>query len=138
MNKEDYQKVVEDKSPNSPIIKNCFNAFWVGGVICALVQLLMEKTKMLPGRIMVLLVCTGAVLGAFGIYEPFSEWAGAGANVPLLGFGNVLWKGMKEAIDTDGFLGIFRGGFTACAAGVSAALIFSYIASLLCEPKMKK
>lgn len=114
------------------------NAFWVGGVICALVQLLMEKTKMLPGRIMVLLVCTGAVLGAFGIYEPFSEWAGAGANVPLLGFGNVLWKGMKEAIDTDGFLGIFRGGFTACAAGVSAALIFSYIASLLCEPKMKK
>lgn len=114
------------------------NAFWVGGVICALVQLLMEKTKMLPGRIMVLLVCTGAVLGAFGIYEPFSEWAGAGTNVPLLGFGNVLWKGMKEAIDTDGFLGIFRGGFTACAAGVSAALIFSYIASLLCEPKMKK
>lgn len=114
------------------------NAFWVGGVICALVQLLMEKTKMLPGRIMVLLVCTGAVLGAFGIYEPFSEWAGAGANVPLLGFGNVLWKGMKDAIDSDGFLGIFRGGFTACAAGVSAALIFSYIASLLCEPKMKK
>ena len=114
------------------------NALWVGGVICALVQLLMEKTKMLPGRIMVLLVCTGAVLGAFGIYEPFSEWAGAGANVPLLGFGNVLWKGMKDAIDSDGFLGIFRGGFTACAAGVSAALIFSYIASLLCEPKMKK
>lgn len=114
------------------------NAFWVGGVICALVQLLMEKTKMLPGRIMVLLVCTGAVLGAFGIYEPFSEWAGAGANVPLLGFGNVLWRGMKDAIDSDGFLGIFRGGFTACAAGVSAALIFSYIASLLCEPKMKK
>ena len=80
-------------------------AFVVGGIICALVQILMEKTKMMPGRIMVLLVCTGAVLGAIGIYEPFSKWAGAGANVPLLGFGNVLWKGMKQAIDEEGALG---------------------------------
>lgn len=113
-------------------------AFVVGGIICALVQILMEKTKMMPGRIMVLLVCTGAVLGAIGIYEPFSEWAGAGANVPLLGFGNVLWKGMKQAIDEEGALGLFKGGFTACAVGVSAALIFSYIASLLTKPKMKR
>lgn len=113
-------------------------AFLVGGLICAAAQLLMDKTKMLPGRIMVLLVCTGVVLGAIGIYEPFSEWAGAGANVPLMGFGNLLWKGMKEAIDTDGFLGIFKGGFTACAAGVSAALVFSYIASLVFDSKMKK
>ena len=113
-------------------------AFIVGGIICALVQVLMEKTKMMPGRIMVLLVCLGAVLGAIGVYEPFSKWAGAGANVPLLGFGNVLWKGMKEAIDKDGFLGIFTGGFTACSAGVGAALVFSYIASLLTKPKMKK
>ena len=112
-------------------------AFVVGGIICALVQILMEKTKMMPGRIMVLLVCTGAVLGAIGIYEPFSKWAGAGANVPLLGFGNVLWKGMKQAIDEEGALGLFKGGFTACAVGVSAALIFSYIASLLTKPKMK-
>ena len=71
-------------------------AFVVGGLICALVQILMEKTKMLPGRIMVLLVCSGAVLGALGIYEPFVDFAGAGASVPLLGFGNVLWKGVKE------------------------------------------
>lgn len=113
-------------------------AFVVGGIICALVQILMEKTKMLPGRIMVLLVCSGAVLGAIGIYEPFSKWAGAGANVPLLGFGNVLWKGMKQAIDEEGALGLFKGGFTACAVGVSAALIFSYIASLLTKPKMKR
>lgn len=113
-------------------------AFVVGGIICALVQILMEKTKMMPGRIMVLLVCTGAVLGAIGIYEPFSKWAGAGANVPLLGFGNVLWKGMKQAIDEEGALGLFKGGFTACAVGVSAALIFSYIASLLTKPKMKR
>lgn len=113
-------------------------AFVVGGIICALVQILMEKTKMMPGRIMVLLVCTGAVLGAIGIYEPFSKWAGAGANVPLLGFGNVLWNGMKQAIDEEGALGLFKGGFTACAVGVSAALIFSYIASLLTKPKMKR
>jgi stage V sporulation protein AE len=109
----------------------------VGGLICALVQILMEKTKMMPGRIMVLLVCTGAVLGALQIYEPFLEWAGAGASVPLLGFGNTLWKGVKEAVDEDGFLGLFMGGFKSCAVGVSAALIFSYIASLICEPKMK-
>ena len=75
------------------------NAFWVGGLICALVQILMEKTKMLPGRIMVLLVCLGTLLGAIQVYEPFVEFAGAGASVPLLGFGNVLWKGMKEAVD---------------------------------------
>lgn len=113
-------------------------AFVVGGVICALAQILMEKTKMLPGRIMVLLVCLGAVLGAIGIYQPFSEWAGAGANVPLLGFGNTLWTGMKEAIDKEGFIGIFKGGFTASAVGISGALVFSYIASLLFDSKMKK
>jgi stage V sporulation protein AE len=72
------------------------------------------------------------------LYGPFSEWAGAGANVPLMGFGNLLWKGMKEAIDEEGFLGIFKGGFTACAVGVSAALVFSYIASLIFDSKMKK
>lgn len=113
-------------------------AFIVGGIICALVQILMEKTKMMPGRIMVLLVCLGALLGAVGLYQPFSEWAGAGANVPLLGFGNVLWTGIKEAVDTDGFLGIFKGGFTACAVGVSSALVFSYLASLLFDSKMKR
>ena len=113
-------------------------AFVVGGMICALVQILMEKTKLLPGRIMVLLVCAGAVLGAIGFYEPFSEWAGAGANVPLLGFGNVLWTGMKEAVDKDGLLGIFKGGFTASAVGISAALVFSYLASLIFDSKMKK
>ena len=109
-------------------------AFLVGGLICALVQILMEKTKMLPGRIMVMLVCTGAILGFLGIYQPFADYAGAGATVPLLGFGNTLWKGMQEAIDKDGFLGIFRGGFTASAAGISAALIFGYLASCRSKP----
>ena len=113
-------------------------AFLIGGLICALVQILMEKTKMMPGRIMVLLVCTGAVLGAVGAYEPFRKFAGAGASVPLLGFGNVLWKGVKEAVDADGFLGIFKGGFQASAVGISAALVFGYLASLVFQPKMKK
>ena len=115
-----------------------FNAFWVGGLICALVQILMEKTKMLPGRIMVLLVCSGAILGALSIYQPFVEYAGAGASVPLLGFGNLLFKGVKEAVDENGFLGTFMGGFEASAVGISAALIFGYLASVIFEPKMKK
>lgn len=113
-------------------------AFLVGGIICALVQILMEKTKMLPGRIMVLLVCSGAVLSFLGFYEPFQEFAGAGASVPLLGFGNVLMKGVKEAVDQEGLLGLFMGGFKAGAVGCSAALIFGYIASLLSSPKMRK
>lgn len=114
------------------------NAFWVGGLICALTQILMEKTKLMPGRIMVLLVCTGAVLGAIGVYEPFQEYAGAGASVPLLGFGNVLWKGVKEAVMEEGLLGIFKGGLTAGSAGTCAALVFGYFASLIFDSKMKK
>lgn len=114
------------------------NAFWVGGLICALVQILMEKTKLMPGRIMVILVCLGAVLGALQIYEPLIEFAGAGASVPLLGFGNVLWKGVKEAVDQNGFIGIFMGGFKASAVGISGALIFGYLASIIFQPKMKK
>lgn len=114
------------------------NAFWVGGLICALVQILLDKTKMLPGRVMVLLVCLGAVLGAVQVYEPFMEFAGGGASVPLLGFGNVLWKGVKEAVDKEGFLGLFMGGFKASAVGVSAALIFGYLAALVTKPKMKQ
>ena len=114
------------------------NAFWVGGLICALVQILMEKTKLMPGRIMVLLVVTGAVISFFGWYEPFQEFAGAGASVPLLGFGNVLMKGVKEAVDEQGPLGLFAGGFKAGAVGTASALIFGYLTSLIFKPKMKK
>ena len=114
------------------------NAFWVGGLICALVQILLEKTKMMPGRVMVFLVCLGALLSAIGIYQPFVEFAGAGASVPLLGFGNVLMKGVKEAVDEQGLMGLFSGGFKAGAVGTSAALIFGYLASLIFNPKMKK
>lgn len=115
-----------------------FNAFWVGGLICALVQILMEKTKLMPGRIMVLLVVTGAVISSLGWYEPFQKFAGAGASVPLLGFGNVLMKGVKEAVDEQGLLGLFAGGFKAGAVGTASALIFGYLASLVFKPKMKK
>lgn len=115
-----------------------FNAFWVGGLICALVQVLMEKTKMLPGRIMVLLVCLGAVLSIFGWYEPFAEFAGAGAAVPLPGFGHVLMKGVREGMEQEGLLGLFKGGFKAGAVGCSAALVFSLLAALVFRPKMKR
>lgn len=113
------------------------NAFWVGGLICVLVQILMEKTKMMPGRIMVLLVVLGACISVFGWYEPFQEFAGGGASVPLLGFGNVLMKGVKEAVDEQGLLGLWAGGFKAGAVGTSAALIFGYLASLIFNPKTK-
>ena len=113
-------------------------AFLAGGAICAVVQLLMDKTKLMPGRIMVLLVVSGAILGSIGVYEPFEQWAGAGATVPLLGFGNTLWKGVKEGIETEGLLGLLKGGLTASAAGISAALIFGYLASVFSQPKMKK
>lgn len=112
-------------------------AFLIGGLICGAVQILMDKTKLLPGRIMVLLVVTGAILGCAGLYEPFVKWAGAGASVPLLGFGNTLWKGVKEGLTQEGLLGLFKGGFTSSAAGIAGALIFGYLASLVFKPKMK-
>ena len=97
-------------------------AFLVGGLICMLVQILMDKTKMMPGRIMVLL----------------AEWAGAGATVPLLGFGNTLWKGVVKAMAEDGVLGIFKGGFTASAVGISGALVFGYLGAIIFRPGMKE
>ncbi len=115
-----------------------FNAFWVGGVICALVQILLDRTKLMPGRIMVLLVCVGCGLGFVGVYDSVIEYAGGGASVPLLGFGNGLWKGVKEAVNEQGLLGIFSGGLTATSAGIAAALLFGYLVSLVFEPKMKK
>lgn len=113
-------------------------AFVIGGFICALVQILLDRTKLMPGRVMVLLVCMGTVLGAIGVYEPFLEFAGSGAGVLLIGFGNTLWKGVKEAVDSEGILGIFKGGFKASAVGISSALIFGYLGSLIFQPKMRE
>ena len=102
------------------------NAFWVGGLICALAQILLDRTKMMPGRVMVSLVVLGCILGFVQIFKPLQEYAGAGVSVPLLGFGNTLWNGVKEAVDKEGFIGIFLGGFKASAAGISGALISLY------------
>ena len=114
------------------------NAFWVGGLLCALAQILLDRTKMMPGRVMVFLVVTGCILGFTQIFKHLQEYAGAGVSVPLLGFGNTLWKGVKEAVDQNGFIGIFMGGFKASAVGICAALVFGYLASWIFEPKMKK
>lgn len=113
-------------------------AFIIGGLICVVSQIVMDNTKLMPGRVMVMLVCIGAILGAIGVYKPFLDFAGAGASVPLSGFGYNLWLGVKEAVDKDGFIGLFRGGLKNAAVGTSATLIFSYIASLVFQPKMKK
>ena len=113
-------------------------AFLIGGLICAIVQILMEKTKMLPGRIMVLLVCLGVALGALGLYQPLIDFAGAGATVPLCGFGYTLWTGVKDAVNNEGFLGIFKGGFTASAIGISASLFLGFLACSIFKPKTKK
>ena len=104
-------------------------AFLVGGLICALVQVILDHTKLMPGRVMVLLVVAGVILGAAGIYEPLLQWAGCGASVPLSGFGYNLAKGVMEAVNDEGFIGLFKGGFRAAAAGTSAALVFSYLHS---------
>lgn len=120
------------------MIMDYVNAFWVGGLICALSQVLLDRTKLLPGRVMVLLVCLGAIISFFGWYEPFAEYAGAGANVPLLGYGNILMKGIREAVDKEGFIGLFKGGFTNGAVGCSAALIFGYFASWIFKSKTTK
>lgn len=112
-------------------------AFLIGGIICVMGQLLIDKTKMTPARILVGMVVLGVVLGALGIYGKIVDFAGAGATVPLIGFGNLLAKGVKEAVDQKGFLGIFTGGLTATAGGICAAVIFAYLASLLFRPKDK-
>ena len=113
------------------------NAFWVGGLICVIGQLLIDLTKLTPARIMVCYVTAGVLLGALGIYGPLAEYAGAGATVPLSGFGWALSEGVKEAVHEKGFLGAFTGGFTAGAAGTAAAVFFGYIAALIAKPREK-
>lgn len=113
-------------------------AFIVGGIICTLVQIFLDNTRLMPGRVMVLLVIAGVILGAVGIYEPLLQWAGCGASVPLSGFGYNLVKGVMEAVNDEGFIGVFKGGLKAAAAGTSSALVFSYLAALVFQPKMKK
>ena len=112
-------------------------AFLVGGLLCVIGQLLIDKTKLTPARILVSYVVMGVLLGAIGVYKPLAEFAGAGATVPLTGFGYNLAKGVKEAVDQDGFLGIFTGGLKASAGGIAAAIIAGLIASFLFKAKDK-
>ena len=109
-------------------------AFVVGGAICVVGQLLIDYTKLTPARILVLFVTLGVVLGALGIYEPLVEFAGAGATVPLTGFGYNMAKGTREAIHEQGLLGVFTGGVTAGAAGIAAAVFFGYLAAIFSKP----
>ena len=112
-------------------------AFVIGGALCAVGQVLIDYTKLTPARILTAFVVAGVVLGAFGIYRPLIDFAGAGAAVPLTGFGNTLAEGVKEAVDTKGFLGIFTGGLSAASAGIAAALFFGLIMGLCCKSKEK-
>lgn len=112
-------------------------AFVVGGILCVIGQILIDKTKLTPARILVSYVVLGVILGGIGIYEPLVEFAGAGATVPLTGFGNNLAKGVRESVGKDGFLGIFTGGLKATAGGIAAAIFAGLVVSLIFRPKDK-
>lgn len=112
--------------------------FAVGGALCAIGQLLIDKTKLTPARILTVYVVSGLILEAAGLYSPLVKWAGAGATVPLTGFGSTLARGVEKAVSEKGVLGAFTGGFTAAAAGICAAVFFGIIIALLFKPKEKK
>lgn len=112
-------------------------AFLFGGLLCLIAQILIDRTKLTPARILVSYVVIGVLLGAVGVYKPFAEFAGAGATVPLTGFGNTLAKGVKEAIDQDGFLGIFTGGLKASAGGITIAVLAGLLAGLFFKARDK-
>ncbi len=113
------------------------NAFMIGGILCAIGQIFIDKTKLTPARILVGFVVGGVILSALGFYEPLVEFAGAGATVPLSGFGHSLAKGVRSAVVDKGFLGIFTGGLSATAGGISAAIVFGFLIALFFKPKDK-
>ena len=111
--------------------------FLLGGALCAIAQVLIDKTMLTPARILTLYVVAGVILGALGVYQPLIDWAGAGASIPLTGFGNTLAKGVKTAVAEKGLLGAFTGGFTAAAGGICAAVFFGYLVALFFKPRDK-
>ncbi len=119
------------------LLIDCLKAFLVGGLFCAIGQILIDYTKLTPARILVSYVCAGVVLGGIGVYGPLVEWAGAGATVPLTGFGFALSKGVKLAVEEKGLLGALTGGLTATSAGIAAAILFGFIIALISKPKDK-
>ena len=116
---------------------NYWNAFWVGGTICAVCQIFIDRTKLTPARILVALVVTGVFLEAVGIYQPVVDFAGAGATVPLLGFGYSLAKGQAKPVAEIGLLGVFTGGVTGAAGGIAAAVTFGCLFALIAKPQSK-
>lgn len=112
-------------------------AFLCGGLLCVIGQILIDRTKLTPARILVSYVTTGVILGGLGIYQPFADWAGAGATVPLTGFGFLLAKGVKKAVAEQGLLGAFTGGLTSAAGGITAAVFFGFLVALLFKSKPK-
>lgn len=113
-------------------------AFLCGGILCVIGQFLIDKTKLTPARILTGYVVTGVLLGAVGIYQPIADWGGAGASIPLTGFGFLLAKGVKKAVAESGWLGVFTGGLTAAAGGITAAILFSVVIALLFRPGDKR
>ena len=120
------------------MILDLVKAFLVGGALCAVGQVLIDRTKLTPARILTSYVVAGVVLGALGVYAPLAKWAGAGATVPLTGFGSALSKGVKTAVEKTGLLGAFTGGFTAAAGGIAAAVFFGYLTAVIFRPREKK
>ena len=119
------------------LLADCAKSFLVGGLLCAAGQLLIDRTRLTPARILTAYVVTGVLLGAAGVYEPFAEWAGAGAAVPLTGFGSTLARGVREAVAESGVLGAFTGGLTASAGGITAAVVFGFLAAAVFKPREK-
>ena len=119
------------------VLLQYLKAFAVGGLLCVIGQLLIDYTKLTPARILTSYVVAGVILGALGIYQPLADWAGAGANVPLTGFGNAIAKGVKKAVAEDDVLGVLTGGFTAASAGLGAAVFFGLLVSLIFRSKDK-
>ena len=119
------------------IVLQLVRAFLVGGALCTVAQILIDKTKLTPARILVTYVVAGVILGAIGIYKPLVDFAGSGATVPLTGFGYLISEGIREAVDKQGLLGSLTGAFTAAAGGISAALVFGYLAAVLFKGKRR-
>ena len=113
------------------------NAFLCGGILCAIGQILIDKTQLTPARILTGYVAAGVLVSAVGLYQPLADWGGAGATVPLTGFGHLLAKGVKQAVSQDGLIGALTGGSTAAAGGITAAIFFGFFVALICKPKPK-
>ena len=129
--------VAQKTGGNMDIILQLIRAFLVGGTLCMIAQILIDKTKLTPARILVSYVVAGVIFGALGLYKPLVDFAGAGATVPLTGFGYLISNGIREAVDKQGLLGSVTGAFTAAAGGISAALIFGYLAAVLFNGKRR-